>query len=104
MPKSSAIASFTFTKESKMNKGLNVLEATLNTLGVCMAITDIEQWFNIALLIVSILAIVLRVFFEVKQHIKEGKHDEIDDDIMKGVNEIKEILPRKEKEDETKSK
>lgn len=104
MPKSSAIASYTFTKENKMNKGLNIAETTLNTLGVCLAITDIEQWFNIMLLIVSILAIAIRVFFEIKQHIKEGKHDEIDDDIMKGVNEIKEILPRKEKEDETKSK
>lgn len=87
-----------------MNKVLNIAETTLNTLGVCLAITDIEQWFNIMLLIVSILAIAIRVFFEIKQHIKEGKHDKIDDDIMNAVHEIKEILPRKEKEDETKSK
>lgn len=81
-----------------MKKYFNLAENTLNFLGVGFALTDVNNIINLILLIVSILAIVVRAIFEIKDHLEKKEFDKIDDTIKDAVDDIENKLPKDNKE------
>lgn len=58
-----------------MKKSLDLAETCLNVVGLTVSLSDINNILNIILLIVSVLAILVRGFFEIKKHIENKEYD-----------------------------
>jgi len=58
-----------------MKKSLDLAETCLNVLGLTVSLSDINNLLNIILLVVSVLAILVRGFFEIKKHIENKEYD-----------------------------
>ena len=81
-----------------MKKAFDITENLINFLGVGFALTDVNNIINLILLIVSIIAIVIRAAFEIRDHISKKEYDKIDDTINDAVNEIGDKLPKGKEE------
>ena len=81
-----------------MKKAFDITENFINFLGVGFAFTDVNNIINLILLIVSILAIVIRAAFEIRDHIKKKEYDKIDDTINDAVSDIEDKLPKDKEE------
>lgn len=81
-----------------MKKAFDLTENFINFLGVGFALTDANNIINLILLIVSILAIVIRAAFEIRDHIKKKEYDKIDDTINDAVSDIEDKLPKDKEE------
>lgn len=81
-----------------MKKAFDLTENFINFLGVGFALADVNNIINLILLIVSILAIVIRAAFEIRDHIKKKEYDKIDDTINDAVSDIEDKLPKDKEE------
>ena len=81
-----------------MKKAFDLTENLINFLGVGFALTDVNSIINLILLIVSILAIVIRSAFEIRDHIIKKEYDKIDDTINDAVSDIEDKLPKDKEE------
>lgn len=81
-----------------MKKAFDLTENFINFLGVGFALTDVSNIINLILLVVSILAIVIRAAFEIRDHIKKNEYDKIDDTINDAVSDIEDKLPKDKEE------
>ena len=77
-----------------MKKAFDLTENFINFLGVGFALTDISNIINLVLLIVSILAIVIRAVFEIRDYVKKKEYDKIDDTINDAITDIEDKLPK----------
>ena len=82
-----------------MKRLLEIAETGLNTMGVLIGISDIENVLNLVLLIVSILAILWRAGYAIYQHVRNKRLDKIGDEIDKAKDEIEKLMPKEEHKD-----
>lgn len=82
-----------------MKRLLDIAETGLNTMGVLIGISDIENVLNLVLLIVSILAILWRAGYAIYQHVRNKRLDKIGDEIDKAKDEIEKLMPKEEHKD-----
>lgn len=81
-----------------MKKAFDITENLINFLGVGFALSDVNNIINLILLIVSIIAIVIRAAFEIRDHIIKKEYDKIDDTINDAVSDIEDKLPKGKEE------
>ena len=79
-----------------MKKILDVGETALNTLGVMIGVSDVENVLNLVLLIVSIIAILWRAGYAIYQHVRNKRLDKIGDEIDKAKDDIEKLMPKEE--------
>ena len=82
-----------------MKRLLDIAETGLNTVGVLIGVSDIENVLNLVLLIVSILAILWRAGYAIYQHIRDKRLDKIGDEIDKAKDDIEKLMPKEEHKD-----
>lgn len=82
-----------------MKRLLDIAETGLNTLGVLIGVSDIENVLNLVLLIVSIIAILWRAGYAIYQHIRNKRLDKVGDEIEQAKDDIENLLPKEEKDD-----
>lgn len=82
-----------------MKRLLDIAETGLNTLGVLIGVSDIENALNLVLLIVSIIAILWRAGYAIYQHIRNKRLDKVGDEIEQAKDDIENLLPKEEKDD-----
>lgn len=82
-----------------MKRLLDIAETGLNTMGVLIGVSDIENVLNLVLLIVSILAILWRAGYAIYQHVRNKRLDKIGDEIDKAKDEIEKLMPKEEHKD-----
>lgn len=82
-----------------MKRLLDIAETGLNTLGVLIGVSDIENVLNLVLLIVSILAILWRAGYAIYQHVRDKRLDKIGDEIDKAKDDIEKLVPKEEDKD-----
>lgn len=82
-----------------MKRLLDIAETGLNTVGVLIGVSDIENVLNLVLLIVSILAILWRAGYAIYQHVREKRLDKIGDEIEKAKDDIEKLMPKEEHKD-----
>lgn len=81
-----------------MKKAFDLTENFINFLGVGFALADVNNIINLILLMVSILAIIIRAAFEIRDYIKKKEYDKIDDAINDAVSDIEDKLPNGKEE------
>lgn len=82
-----------------MKRLLDIAETGLNTVGVLIGVSDIENVLNLVLLIVSILAILWRAGYAIYQHVRNKRLDKIGDEIEKAKYDIEKLMPKEEHKD-----
>lgn len=82
-----------------MKRLLDIAETGLNTVGVLIGVSDIENVLNLVLLIVSILAILWRAGYAIYQHVRDKRLDKIGDEIDKAKDDIEKLMPKEEHKD-----
>lgn len=82
-----------------MKRLLDIAETGLNTVGVLIGVSDIENVLNLVLLIVSILAILWRAGYAIYQHVRNKRLDKIGDEIEKAKDDIEKLMPKEEHKD-----
>lgn len=82
-----------------MKRLLDIAETGLNTMGVLIGVSDIENVLNLVLLIVSILAILWRAGYAIYQHVRNKRLDKIGDEIDKAKDDIEKLMPKEEHKD-----
>lgn len=82
-----------------MKKVLDIAETGLNTVGVLIGVSDIENVLNLVLLIVSILAILWRAGYAIYQHVRNKRLDKIGNEIDKAKDDIEKLMPKEENKD-----
>jgi len=82
-----------------MKRLLDIAETGLNTMGVLIGVSDIENVLNLVLLIVSILAILWRAGYAIYQHVRNKRLDKIGDEIEKAKDDIEKLMPKEEHKD-----
>ncbi len=82
-----------------MKRLLDIAETGLNTVGVLIGVSDIENVLNLVLLIVSILAILWRAGYAIYQHVRDKRLDKIGDEIEKAKDDIEKLMPKEEHKD-----
>lgn len=82
-----------------MKRLLDIAETGLNTVGVLIGMSDIENVLNLVLLIVSILAILWRAGYAIYQHVRNKRLDKIGDEIEKAKDDIEKLMPKEEHKD-----
>lgn len=82
-----------------MKRLLDIAETGLNTMGVLIGVSDIENVLNLVLLIVSILAILWRAGYAIYQHVRNKRLDKIGDEINKAKDDIEKLMPKEEHKD-----
>ena len=82
-----------------MKRLLDIAETGLNTVGVLIGVSDIENVLNLVLLIVSILAILWRAGYAIYQHVRNKRLDKIGDEIDKAKDDIEKLMPKEEHKD-----
>ena len=82
-----------------MKRLLDIAETVLNTMGVLIGVSDIENVLNLVLLIVSILAILWRAGYAIYQHVRNKRLDKIGDEIEKAKDDIEKLMPKEEHKD-----
>lgn len=82
-----------------MKRLLDIAETGLNTVGVLIGVSDIENVLNLVLLIVSILAILWRAGYSIYQHVRNKRLDKIGDEIEKAKDDIEKLMPKEEHKD-----
>lgn len=82
-----------------MKRLLDIAETGLNTVGVLIGVSDIENVLNLVLLIVSILAILWRAGYAIYQHVRNKRLDKIGDEIEKAKDDIEKLMPKEENKD-----
>lgn len=82
-----------------MKRLLDIAETGLNTVGVLIGVSDIENVLNLVLLIVSIIAILWRAGYAIYQHVRNKRLDKIGDEIEKAKDDIEKLMPKEEHKD-----
>lgn len=82
-----------------MKRLLDIAETGLNTVGVLIGVSDIENVLNLVLLIVSILAILWRAGYTIYQHVRNKRLDKIGDELEKAKDDIEKLMPKEEHKD-----
>lgn len=82
-----------------MKRLLDIAETGLNTMGVLIGMSDIENVLNLVLLIVSILAILWRAGYAIYQHVRNKRLDKIGDELEKAKDDIEKLMPKEEHKD-----
>ena len=82
-----------------MKRLLDIAETGLNTVGVLIGVSDIENVLNLVLLIVSIIAILWRAGYAIYQHVRDKRLDKIGDEIDKAKDDIEKLMPKEEHKD-----
>lgn len=82
-----------------MKRLFDIAETGLNTVGVLIGVSDIENVLNLVLLIVSILAILWRAGYAIYQHVRDKRLDKIGDEIDKAKDDIEKLMPKEEHKD-----
>lgn len=82
-----------------MKRLLGIAETGLNTVGVLIGVSDIENVLNLVLLIVSIIAILWRAGYAIYQHVRNKRLDKIGDEIEKAKDGIEKLMPKEEHKD-----
>ena len=82
-----------------MKRLLDIAETGLNTMGVLIGVSDIENVLNLVLLIVSILAILWRAGYAIYQHVRNRRLDRIGDELNKAKDDIEKLMPKEEHKD-----
>ena len=81
-----------------MKKAFNTAETILNVCGIAISMEDISNTLNLILLIVSVIAILVRGFFEIKDHIKNKNYKEVANDIDKVKDNLEEVINKEDKD------
>ena len=79
-----------------MKAWYNVAELSLNTISIMVASINIENVFNIILLVLSICSILYRLGYNIYKLIKNRKYDKIHDEIDKAKEDIEKLSHDKE--------
>lgn len=69
-------------------KHINAMETGLNLLGVAIGVTDINNWINLFLLIVSILALIARSTIKIVEYLQNKQYDKASDEAQRLHDEL----------------
>ena len=73
---------------------------SLSALGLSVSIVDFRNWLDIILIILSIVNILIIIFFKVKKYLKDKKIDDNEkEDLLNEISNLKDTIKKLNKED-----
>lgn len=72
-------------------KTLNAIENVLIVGGVALSIENIETLLGVILLAFQIILILWKLGLRIYEHIKNGKYNDVTEDIQKGIEDVTQL-------------
>lgn len=72
-------------------KGRDVYTSILSSAGIGFSVQDLNQIINMVLLILSVVNILIILFFRIKDHIKNKEYDKIPNDISQAQKDLENL-------------
>lgn len=82
-----------------MNK-FDLFENTINILGIAVSVTDLNNYINLLLLIVSALSLIIRSVIKIVGYLKNKDYNSASEEASKLNEDINKITQKEEKDNE----